>query len=260
MRGAWRSGEEAAGGAGRSGGRPSFRSPRGGVLSGFWFLFPGEVGWQGAAGRVGLGSSLEKALTTHPVLSPRDVAGGTRASCPLRGKGPGVLSAQEKHFKENTPYPARSKHNKVTHPHPALSGGCNAFIRTALVSPTLRLWAGIWEGSAGDSPECTRPALLRGVRGPGRWAGSGPGCRRVTVVGKRRSLPSHLIFQGSDSLSWGPPQLPHLHPRISQILFWPEQSQMRNPPPGHVPPRLEEAQGGSCKACGVPPGSCWLSD
>ena len=204
MRGAWRSGEEAAGGGGRSGGRPSFRSPRGGVLSGFWFLFPGVVGGRGAASRVGLGSSLGKALTTHPVLSPRDVAGVTMASCPLRGKGPGVLSPQEKHFKENTPYPARSKHNKVTHPHPALSDGCNAFIRTALVSPILQLWAGIWAGSAGDLPECTRPALLRRVQGPGRWAGSGPGCWRVTVVGKGRSLPSHLIFQGSDSLGWGP--------------------------------------------------------
>ena len=99
-------GEEAAGsGAGQ---QTQLQEPMGWGALGFGFFFPGWVGSR----QSGPGELLGKALPAHPVLSPRDVAGVTRASCPLRGKGPGVLLAQEKHFKENTPYPARSKQIK----------------------------------------------------------------------------------------------------------------------------------------------------
>ena len=72
-------GEEAAGGG--AGRQTQFQEPKGWGAFGVWFLFSGV-----AASRVGLGSSLGKALPVHPILSPRDVAGVTRASCPL-GQG-----------------------------------------------------------------------------------------------------------------------------------------------------------------------------
>lgn len=83
---------------GELGGRPSFKTQGMGRFQGFGFFFPG---W--AASRVGLGSSLGKALPVHPILSPRDVAGVTRASCPLRSQGPGSFWLRKNILKKIPP-------------------------------------------------------------------------------------------------------------------------------------------------------------